>query len=57
MFGIPAEDDVCATAGHVRRDRHCPLTTGLRDDLGFLLVVLGVEDAVIDTEPAEFIAD
>ena len=39
---VAAEDDVRAAAGHVGGDRHRADRTRLRDDLGFLFVVLGV---------------
>ena len=40
VLGVAAEHDIGTTAGHVRRDRDCAELTGLRDDLGFLFVVL-----------------
>ncbi len=43
-----AELDVGAATGHVRRDHHRALLAGQRHDLGFLFVLLGVEDAVRD---------
>ena len=49
ILRVAAEHDVRAAAGHVRRDRDGAELTGLRDDLGLLLVVLGVEDVVRDT--------
>ena len=42
VLGVAAEHDIGTTAGHVRRDRDCAELTGLRDDLGFLFVVLRV---------------
>ena len=45
---VAAEDDVGAAAGHVGRDRHGAGAAGLDDDLGLLLVELGVEDDVRD---------
>ena len=47
-LGVAAEQDVGAAAGHVGGDRHRALASGLRDDLGFLRVVLGVQDDVLD---------
>ena len=40
---IAAQQDVRAAAGHVGGDGHGPHVTGLGHDLGFLLVILGVE--------------
>ena len=55
--GVAAEQDVGAPARHVRGDGDGLLAAGLRDDLGFALVVLGVEDLVRDAalleEPRE----
>ncbi|MCY1505062.1 hypothetical protein D9M68_392570 [compost metagenome] len=50
-FGFPvaAEEDVGTTTGHVGGDGHGARTTGLGDDLGFLLVVLGVQYLMLDT--------
>ena len=48
ILRVAAEHDIRAAAGHVRRDRDGAELTGLRDDLGLLLVVLGVEDVVRD---------
>src|SRR5262249_57092431 len=45
---VAAEDDVRAATGHVRRDRDRALAPGLRDDVGLVLVVLGVEHRVLD---------
>ena len=42
VLGVAAEHDIGTTAGHVRRDRDRTELTGLRDDLGFLFVVLRV---------------
>ena len=47
-LGVAAEHDVGAAAGHIRRDRDRAEVARLRDDLGFLFVVLGVEDVVRD---------
>ena len=47
-FGIAAEHDVRSAARHVRRNGDGTGLAGLRDDLGFLLVELGVEDDVAD---------
>ena len=46
ILRVAAEHDVRAAAGHVRGDRHGAELARLRDDLRFLLVVLGVEHAV-----------
>ena len=43
-----AELDVRAAPRHIRRDRDRTLLPRVRDDLGFLLVELGVEDDVRD---------
>ena len=48
VFGVAAEHDVGAAARHVGGDRHRAELTGLRDDLGFLLVVLRVEHVMLD---------
>jgi len=49
LVGDPlAEFDVGAAAGHVGRHRDPPGLTRLRDDLGFDLVVLRVQDLVFD---------
>ena len=45
---IAAELDVGAAARHVGGDRYGAGTTGLGDDLGFLLVVAGIQDRVRD---------
>ncbi len=42
--GVAAELDVGAAAGHVGGDRHRARNAGLRDDIGFLLVVARVQD-------------
>ena len=42
--GIAAELNVGAAAGHVGGDRDGPGNAGLGDDIGFLLVIAGVED-------------
>ena len=47
-LGVAAEQDVGAAAGHVGGDRHRALAAGLRDDLGLLRVVLGVQHDVLD---------
>ena len=47
-FGIAAEQNVSAAAGHVGGNRDHALTACLGDDLGFLLVILGIEDDVLD---------
>ena len=45
-LGVAAEQDVRAAAGHVGGDGDHAEAAGLGDDLGFLLVELGVEDDV-----------
>ncbi|MNG91398.1 hypothetical protein D3C79_503070 [compost metagenome] len=49
-FGFPvtAQQDVGTTASHVGGDGQCTWRACLRDDLGFLLVILGVEHLVVD---------
>ena len=47
-LGVAAEHDVGAAACHVGGDRHRAELAGLRDDLGFLLVVLRVEQVMLD---------
>src|SRR5256885_3576350 len=46
-FGVAAEEYVRAAPRHVRGNRDRALASGLRDDLGLALVVLGVEDVVV----------
>ena len=53
VFGVAAEHDVGAAARHVGGDRHRAELTGLRDDLGFLLVVLRVEQVMLDALAGE----
>ena len=45
-FGVAAEQNVCAPAGHVGGHGDGALAPGLRDDLRFPLVLLGVEHLV-----------
>src|SRR5688572_14021112 len=47
-LGVAAQDDVGAAAGHVGGDGDGALPAGLRDDVRLVLVVLGVQDAVLD---------
>src|SRR5207249_2434762 len=47
-IGLAAEDDVRATASHVRRYGDAGELSGLRDDAGFLLVLLRVQHLVLD---------
>ncbi len=47
-FPVAAQQDVGTTAGHVGGDGDRTRATGLGDDLGFLVVVLGVEHLVLD---------
>jgi len=44
--GVSAQHDVGSPAGHVGGDGHGPFPSRLADDLGFLLVIFGVEDLV-----------
>ncbi len=53
VLGVAAEQDVGAAAGHVGGDRDVALAAGLRDDLGFLRVVLRVEHDVLDAALAQ----
>ena len=46
-LGVAAQQDVGAAAGHVGGDGHGLAPAGLRDDLGFLRVVLRVEHDVL----------
>ena len=48
VLGVAAKQNVGAAAGHVRGDRDVALAAGLRDDFGFLRVVLGVQHDVLD---------
>ncbi len=47
-FGVAAEEDVGAAAGHVGGDGDRPLAPGLSHDRSLTLVVLGVQDDVGD---------
>src|ERR1700746_155938 len=47
-LGIAAEQNVGTAACHVGGDRDHALASGLGDDFGFALVILGVEDDVLD---------
>ena len=53
VLGVAAEQDVDASARHVRGERHGTRPARLGDDVGLLLVVLGVEDVVLDAAPGE----
>ena len=48
LIGLAAEHDVGAAAGHVGGDGDGGVAARLRDDAGFLLVLLGVQHAVLD---------
>ena len=48
-FRVPAEQNIGTAAGHVGCDRDLSFTSGLRDDLGLFLVILGVQYDVFDT--------
>jgi hypothetical protein len=53
VLRVAAEQDVRAAARHVRGDGHVGHAPGLRDDLGFLRVELGVQHDVLDAAPLE----
>src|ERR1019366_1411661 len=46
-LGIAAQQNVGAAAGHVGRNSNCTFAACLGNDLGFLLVVLGIQDHVL----------
>ena len=52
-LGVAAEQDVGAAAGHVGGDGDGVLAAGLRDDLRFLRVELGVQHDVLDAAQLE----
>ena len=45
-IGIAAQQNVGTAAGHVGGDRYCAFASGLGHDLGFALVILGVQDVM-----------
>ena len=47
-LGVAAQQNVGAAAGHVGGNRHRALASGLRHNLGFALVILGVQDLMPD---------
>jgi len=47
-FGIAAQQNIGAAAGHVSGNRYGTLAAGLRYDVGFAFMVLGVENLVPD---------
>ena len=53
VLGVAAQQDVRAAAGHVRGDRDVVLAARLRDDLGFLRVILRIQDDVLDAALAQ----
>ena len=53
VFGVAAQHDIGAAAGHIRRDGHGTQLAGLGDDLGFLLVILGVQDGMGHAAPLQ----
>src|SRR6266581_201608 len=55
-LGVAPEQDVGAAPGHVGGDGHRLEPPGLRDDLGLLLVVLGVQDDMRDPSLLEELA-
>ncbi len=48
ILGIPAQHDVGAAAGHVGGDGDALVAAGLGDDVGFAVVVLGIQNLVGD---------
>ena len=48
LVGVAAQQDVGATAGHVGGNGHGAVASGLGNDMGLALVMLGVEDLVCD---------
>ena len=52
-LGVAAQHDVGTTAGHVGGDGDRAVLARLCDDLGFLLVVLGVEHLMLDAAALE----
>ena len=57
VLGVAAEQDVGAAARHVGGDGDVGLPAGLRDDLGFLRVILGVQHHVLDAALLRSIAE
>ena len=53
IFRVAAEHDIGTASGHVRCDCDRAVLAGLCDDLGFLLVVFGVEHLVPDAAALE----
>ena len=47
-LGIAAQQNVGAAAGHVGGNSNCTFAACLGNDLGFLLVVLGIQHHVLD---------
>ena len=56
VLGVAAQHDIRTTAGHVGGHGHGAELTGLRHDLRFLLVVLGVQQIVLDALAGEHLA-
>ena len=56
-FGPAAEHDVGAAARHVGGDGDAGVASGLRDDRGLTLVLLGVEDLVVDAPALQEIGE
>ena len=54
---ISAEQDVGAATCHIRRDRDGAFAPGLGDDLGFTLVVFGVEHVMRNRDPLQSASD
>ena len=48
-----AQENVGATARHIRGDGHSALASSLGDNLGFALMLFRVEDVVLDAGPAQ----
>ena len=55
VLGIAAQQDVRSAAGHVGGDGDAALAAGLRDDLGFLRVILRVQHDVLQALALEHV--
>ena len=53
VLGVAAQDDIGTASGHVGGNGDGPEFTGLRDDLRFLFMELGVQNDVLDALPLE----
>ena len=56
VLGVAAQHDIRTTAGHVGGHGDGAQLTGLSHDLGFLLVVFGVQQIVLNAFPLEQVA-